>query len=85
MTKPQLLAALLDLPQRQRAELAAALLRSLDIPGEQDIDPEEWERRWGEELDRRIEQVKRGEVQATAADAVFKSMRQRLDETRRGT
>lgn len=48
---------LLNLPAEERAELAAALLDSLDPEADADADAE-----WGEEIRRRVEDVTAGRV-----------------------
>jgi hypothetical protein len=65
----------LDLPPEERARLARRLLESLDEAGE---DPEEMERLWIAEAERRYERhVESGEV-ARTADEVLLSVRERL-------
>jgi putative addiction module component (TIGR02574 family) len=56
---------LLQLPAEERAELAAALLDSLDVETDADADAE-----WDEEIRRRVEDVTTGRVTpASWADA----------------
>ena len=63
------------LSETERAELALALIESLDAPAETDVDVEE---AWRAEIERRATQVKRGEVQLIAGDEVFERLRRRL-------
>lgn len=53
----QLLQEALKLPENQRADMAARLLESLDPACEDRAESE-----WAEEIQRRLEQVQRGEV-----------------------
>jgi hypothetical protein len=64
------------LPEAQRAELAAELLRSLDPPADDD-DPAEIERLWILEAKRRSEAVARGEAVTIPGDQVFAELRER--------
>ncbi len=60
----------LALPAEQRAELASALLASLD--GDiADVDPDEVDRTWGEELVRRSAQIASGDVKPLTWDEVL--------------
>jgi len=61
------------LPETERAELALSLIESLD--GSPDADVEE---SWRLEIDRRIGQIERGEVQLIPGDEVFARLRRRL-------
>jgi hypothetical protein len=63
------------LPEPQRAELAAAMLRSLDPPA--DDDPAEIERLWILEAKRRSEEIARGEAVTIPGDQVFAELRER--------
>jgi putative addiction module component (TIGR02574 family) len=62
-----------QLSDNERAELALALIQSLD--GEPDADVEE---AWRIEIERRIGQVERGEVQLIPGDDVFARLRRKL-------
>ena len=57
----RLLDEVLALPEKERAELAEALLDSFHPPGE-DLTPEQWRAAWEPELRRRMAQVEAGEV-----------------------
>lgn len=57
----------------ERAELALALIQSLD--GEPDADAEE---AWRVEIERRVGQIERGEVQLIPGDEVFARLRRKL-------
>ena len=61
------------LSEKERAELALALIESLD--GEADVDVEE---AWRVEIERRVGQIERGEVQLIPGDEVFARIRRKL-------
>lgn len=62
-----------QLSESERAELALALLESLD--GEMDIGVDE---AWRVEIERRIAEIDRGEVQLIPGDEVFSRLRRKL-------
>ena len=64
-----------QLPEAERAELALALIESLDGPAQADVDVEE---AWRVEIERRVAQVERGEVRLIPGDEVFEPLRRRL-------
>jgi len=61
------------LSEVERAELAASLIASLDGPADANAG-EAWQR----EVERRIGEIKRGEVQLIPGDEVFARLRRRL-------
>lgn len=61
------------LPDTERAELALSLIESLDGPADPDV-----EEAWRVEVERRIAQIERGEVQLIPGDEVFARLRRRL-------
>ena len=65
-------AAALELPLRQRAELASQLLGSLD-----DLSEEENDELWAHEAERRYAQYKAGNIEAIPAEEVFARLRAR--------
>ena len=65
------------LPESERAELAHAMLRSLDRP-EADANPDEIEKAWLREIERRSAEIDRGEVQMIPGDESVARIRQRL-------
>jgi len=73
------LAALLKLTPGERLEAANALLDSLDADS---ADPE-WEARWAEELQRRLEGLEDGSRKPVAATDVFADARSRLTSPER--
>ncbi len=62
-----------QLSETERAELALALIESLDGPADADV-----EEAWRVEIERRAAQVERGEVQLIPGDEVFEQLRRRL-------
>ena len=61
------------LPEHERAELALALIESLDGPPDPDV-----ERAWEAEIERRVRQLEKGEAELIAAEEVFARIRRRL-------
>ncbi len=64
-----------QLSEPERADLALALIESLDGPAE---DPAVVEEAWRMEIERRIGEVERGEVKPVPGDEVFAEVRRRL-------
>lgn len=62
-----------QLSESERAELALALIESLDGPPDTDV-----EGAWRVEIERRAGQVERGEVQLIPGDEVFERLRRQL-------
>ncbi len=62
-----LVAAALSLPEKQRAELAGRLLRSLD-----ELPESEWEAKWATESERRLAEVRAGRMTERPAEEVFR-------------
>ena len=61
------------LSDSERAELALSLIESLDGPADPDVGEA-----WRVEVERRIAQIERGEVQLIPGDEVFARLRRRL-------
>jgi putative addiction module component (TIGR02574 family) len=61
------------LADAERAELALSLIESLDGPADPDV-----EEAWRVEIERRIGQIDRDEVELIAGDEVFARLRRRL-------
>jgi putative addiction module component (TIGR02574 family) len=61
------------LSETERVELALSLIESLDGPADPDV-----EVAWRVEIERRIGQIERGEVQLIPGDEVFARLRRRL-------
>ena len=62
-----------QLSEGERGELAMSLLESLDGPADPDV-----EEAWRLEIERRLGQIDRGEVQPMPGDEVFARLRRRL-------
>jgi len=62
-----------QLSEQERAELALSLIESLDGPPDPDV-----EQAWRKEIERRVGQVERGEVQLIPGEEVFARVRRRL-------
>jgi putative addiction module component (TIGR02574 family) len=62
-----------QLSDAERAELALSLIESLDGPADPDV-----EEAWRLEIERRIAQIDRSEVQLIPGDEVFARLRRRL-------
>ncbi len=62
-----------QLSEVDRADLALSLIESLDGPADPDV-----EEAWRVEIERRIGQIDRGEVQLVPGDEVFAKLRRRL-------
>ena len=63
-----------QLSEIERAELALALIESLDGPADPGV-----EEAWRLEIERRIDQIDRGEVQLIPGEDVFARLRRRLE------
>jgi putative addiction module component (TIGR02574 family) len=62
-----------QLSETERAELALSLIESLDGPPDTDV-----EEAWRLEIERRVSQIERGDVQLIPGDEVFARLRHRL-------
>ena len=62
-----------ELSDGERAELAFSLIESLDGPADPDV-----EEAWRVEIERRLGQIDRGEVELIPGDEVFARLRRRL-------
>ena len=62
-----------QLPEDDRAALALSILESLDGPADSDV-----EEAWRVEIERRIGQLERGEVQLISGEEVLARLRRRL-------
>ncbi len=61
------------LSEAERAELALSLIESLDGPSDPGV-----EEAWRLEIERRVGEIERGEVQLIPGDEVFARVRRRL-------
>jgi len=71
----------LQLDREERAAIAARLLASLD--SEANLPAEEWDRLWGQELDRRMAQIGAGEVDLIPSDEVHTRLRTIVQQHKR--
>jgi putative addiction module component (TIGR02574 family) len=62
-----------QLSEMERAELALALIESLDGPPDADV-----EEAWRIEIERRVGEIERGEIQPVPGDEVLERLRRRL-------
>jgi hypothetical protein len=74
----KLLEQALQLPEKERGELAGRLLRSLESVEDEELAPDAWETAWSEALDRRMREVRDGKVQLVDGDAVFRAAAKRI-------
>jgi putative addiction module component (TIGR02574 family) len=77
--RPELRDELRRLPAEDRQELAEALYDSLLNDS---VDPE-WEKAWGDEVQRRVQDVVNGNVQLLDADDVHAELRQELQNAKK--
>jgi hypothetical protein len=78
----KLLEQALQLPEKERGELAGRLLRSLESVEDEELAPNVWEAVWSEVLDRRMREVRDGKVQLVDGDAVFQAAAKRIASRR---
>ncbi|MEI8372981.1 MAG: addiction module protein [Planctomycetota bacterium] len=71
----EVLQSALALPEAERAEIAASLIRSLDPETDEDVDAA-----WAGEIQRRVEAIDRGEVRLIPWDDVMQELRGRGHE-----
>jgi putative addiction module component (TIGR02574 family) len=66
----------MKLPDEERGELAARLLRSLDPDDDDEPTAQEWEAAWSAELDRRVREIRDGSVELVDGDDVLAELRE---------
>jgi putative addiction module component (TIGR02574 family) len=71
----QLLDSALALPEKERAELASVLIRSLEVTEPDPNEQAEIDAAWAKEIRRRVEAYQAGKVRLIDADEVFASLR----------
>jgi putative addiction module component (TIGR02574 family) len=64
----------LALPNKDRAQLAGLLIKSLDVPGEK-VNSKEWDQAWGVELKKRLNDVRTGKVKTVPAHEVMAELK----------
>ncbi len=67
------------LPDDERGELAAKLLRTLDPNVEDELTRNEWEAAWSDEIDRRVREIRAGRVELIDGDEVLAELRAIVD------
>ena len=70
------------LPDEERGELAALLLRSLEPDDGDELTGKEWETVWGAEIDRRMREAAEGKVELIDGDEVDARVRAMLNARR---
>jgi putative addiction module component (TIGR02574 family) len=68
----------LALPAKERGELAAALLRSIEPADAEGLTEGEWEAAWAAELNRRAKEVDEGRAELIPHEEVFAELRARF-------
>ncbi|HVK78414.1 MAG TPA: addiction module protein [Kofleriaceae bacterium] len=76
------LAQALQLPEEERGDLVARLLRSLE-PDDDEVTGDEWEAAWSSELDRRVREVRTGAVELIDGDEALARVRTAIERRRR--
>jgi putative addiction module component (TIGR02574 family) len=76
MTMKELRDAALRLPPEDRARLASELINSLDAL--EDVDQAAVDAAWADEVRRRVEEVRTGNVSLLDGQQVFQELRERL-------
>jgi putative addiction module component (TIGR02574 family) len=69
-SQEEIMGQAMALPPDARALLADRLIHSLDSPTREEID-----RLWAEEAERRVQQIRNGEVKPIPGEEVFKEIR----------
>ena len=77
-----LLEQALQLPEKERGDLASRLLRSLEPDDDEELAPNAWETAWIEVLDRRVREVRDGTVQLVDGESVFRGAAERIASRR---
>jgi putative addiction module component (TIGR02574 family) len=79
MTIEEILKQALELPPKERAKLAEDLLESLD---DQDVDEDQAEKAWSEEIRRRVDEIQSGAVKGVTWSEVQRRVRDTLNKAR---
>jgi len=74
MTDEEVVAAALKLPAKTRDELVSRLIESLEEVKEE-LSPEEWEKAWAEEAERRDREMDEGKVKGIPGEDVKRELR----------
>ena len=79
MSATELLEQVLRLPDAERAEIVSHVLRSLE-PDDDIIEPEEWDRVWAVEIERRRDQIQSGEAVLLDGEEVMEGLRRIVEQ-----
>lgn len=74
MTDEEIVAAALKLPAKTRDELVGRLIESLE-EAQEELSPEEWEKAWAEEAERRDREMDEGKVKGIPGEEVMRELR----------
>jgi hypothetical protein len=81
-TYETVLAEALRLPEGERGDLAARLLRSLEPDDGTEVTGEQWEEAWSAEIDRRVQEVRDGTAELVDGEEVLRESRALLESHR---
>jgi putative addiction module component (TIGR02574 family) len=70
MTAEEIIAEALNLPREAQEDVVRQLLLKID-PGEENLSPDEWEKAWVAECERRLADLRSGKVKAVPGEEVF--------------
>jgi putative addiction module component (TIGR02574 family) len=70
VTVKEIATAAMKLDSKKRARLAAQLIESLREE-EEKLSPEEWEKLWAREAERRLEELRQGKAKEIPSEEVF--------------
>jgi len=65
----------LSLPSHLRTQLIDELIRSLNVPIQEEVD-----KLWDEEIERRLSEIESGKTKLIPGEQVFKDIRNRFDK-----
>lgn len=77
-TAQRIFDAALALPEKERADLASRLIRSLDESPPDQAEQAEIDSAWKAEIERRVKEIDEGTARLIPADEVFAEIEQRL-------
>lgn len=72
----------LQLPDDERGELIARLLRSLEPDDGEEVIGDEWEAAWSTELDSRVREIRDGSIELVDGDEAIAKVRAAIDARR---
>jgi len=77
-----LLEQALKLSERERGQLVARLVRSLEPHDDEELDPQDWEAAWSAEIERRMRDVREGASELVDGEAAFRAATARIASRR---